>query len=470
LDSNLGSLSVQPGAIIDYEANAGLLWLNLTVMDTAMNIRTNASDSYYCTTQIKVYLVDVNEPPYLDIYVPSFTINENLPVNTVIGNVHATDPEPPNTVTYQLVNDTGVVSLTAGVFKVLNASYFNYENRQSFLVPFRFYDSTGLSVNSNITIFLLNINDMPVFTDTTIHFSEMNHTELLSKGSTWTYVLTIQGIDEDVGDTLTYSIPTILSEDINYIVNSTTGQLYVDAALLDFESWRYISTSIVCSDGKSPVTQTLKIYVDQVNENPLAFIMSANISLAENSPNGTLLSSFWTVNDSEFSDLYYLKSTYNIDTFSDVMIPNPSVSRLMVTNPVYLDSTLSFTSIPSIFNNSFIIRPKSVEAYVTSVTQGQQIYYRMDVSSEGTVFVLVNSANRNTTPSWIASNGFVLYSTSSNLQVNASNGTMSVVYDIYTKHISDFTTFAIGSQYQTNETTSSKLMFLFGAFPGTFLI
>ncbi|MCZ8249734.1 cadherin repeat domain-containing protein, partial [Microcystis sp. LE19-195.1E] len=90
---------------------------------------------------------DVNETP-TDLALSATTVNENVPVNTVIGTFSSTDPDTGNTFTYSLIAGTGdtdnsAFSIVGNQLQINNSP--DFETKNSYSIRVKTTDQGGLS-------------------------------------------------------------------------------------------------------------------------------------------------------------------------------------------------------------------------------------------------------------------------------------------------------------------------------------
>ncbi|MFN6297148.1 MAG: cadherin repeat domain-containing protein [Microcystis sp.] len=106
---------------------------------------------------------DVNETP-TDLLLSATTVNENVPVNTVIGTFSSTDPDTGNTFTYSLVTGTGdtdnsAFSIVGNQLQINNSP--DFETKNSYSIRVKTTDQGGLSFEKTLTIAVNNVNETP---------------------------------------------------------------------------------------------------------------------------------------------------------------------------------------------------------------------------------------------------------------------------------------------------------------------
>ncbi len=149
----------------------------------------------------ELFVLDLNSTP-TDLSLSTSSVNENVPSNTLIGNLSTNDPDTENTHTYTLVSGTGDTDNNAFTI-VDNELHINispdYETKNSYNIRLRATDGGGLFYEKAIAIAVNNINDAP-----TLANSILDQTAI--KDTTFNFTLpTNTFADVDAGDNLTYS-------------------------------------------------------------------------------------------------------------------------------------------------------------------------------------------------------------------------------------------------------------------------
>jgi hypothetical protein len=112
-----------------------------------------------------IAITQTNSAP-TNLTLSTSSLNENVPVNTVVGNFSSTDPDTGNTFTYSLVSGTG--STDNSSFSIINGNQLSinvspdYETKSSYSVRVRTTDQGGLTYEKALTIGVNNLNDAPI--------------------------------------------------------------------------------------------------------------------------------------------------------------------------------------------------------------------------------------------------------------------------------------------------------------------
>ncbi|NCS55056.1 MAG: hypothetical protein GPJ23_23575 [Microcystis aeruginosa G13-05] len=122
-------------------------------------IKVTATDQNNASATDTFVLSVVNSAPY-SIGLSNNTIPENSANNTLIGTLISQDLNTNDTFTYTLVNNAGGrFTLDGDKIVVADTSLLDYETATQHTIRVKTTDSSGLSYEQNITIFLSNVND-----------------------------------------------------------------------------------------------------------------------------------------------------------------------------------------------------------------------------------------------------------------------------------------------------------------------
>ena len=142
-------------------ANASL---NFEVKSTySVRIRTTDNLGLNFSKAFTITVNDLNEAP-TNITLTPATIAENLPTNSVVGNLTATDPDVGAIHTFTLVTGTG--DTDNGSFNISGTQLrtnapFDFETKSSYSIRVRAFDGE-LGFAEALTITVTNVNDAPV--------------------------------------------------------------------------------------------------------------------------------------------------------------------------------------------------------------------------------------------------------------------------------------------------------------------
>ena len=224
-----------------------------------------------------------NHPPQIDSQ--SFAVNENSAAGVEVGTVLASDPDQGQTLTYAITdgNESGAFAIdgSTGLITVANPAVQDYETTPSFTLTVLVTDSDspGLSQSAAVTINLNDVNEPVVFVATGPFAVDEN-----SPGGT--AVGTVTATDQDIGQTLFFSIIDGNASGVFAIDGSTGAITVADAAALDFETASSFTLTVRVTDSGTPAlsaTASVRVNVNDVNEAP-TFAATGPFAVDENSP------------------------------------------------------------------------------------------------------------------------------------------------------------------------------------------
>ena len=213
---SVGRITVANPALIDFETHPKY---TLTIKAT-----DNGNPALFATGTFTINITNLNEQ--IVMLNQSFSVNENTPNGTIIGQIVTTDPDnvvspvQGKSFTINGGNTGGAFAIDAqGRISVVNSSALNFETTPSFTIITTVAD-TGVpatSMAATLTIALVNINDAP--TIGTQSFNLKEHSEV------GTVVGTVQATDQDSpAQTLTFAITGGNSAGA-FAINSATGAI-----------------------------------------------------------------------------------------------------------------------------------------------------------------------------------------------------------------------------------------------------
>ncbi len=157
IDSDTGELQFISAPDYDTPGDVG--------SDNIYDVTVQATDSAGGTdTQaIRVSVTNMNESP--SFAAQTFTLAENSPHGTLVGNASASDVDAGDTLTYSITagNSGGAFSIdAAGQIQVANSAALNFEATPTFNLTVLVIDAGGLSNSAVITVNLTNVNEAPM--------------------------------------------------------------------------------------------------------------------------------------------------------------------------------------------------------------------------------------------------------------------------------------------------------------------
>ncbi|AVQ73664.1 hypothetical protein B5D77_22380 [Microcystis sp. MC19] len=209
-----------------------------------------------------------NQAP-TDLALSATTVDENVPVNTVIGTFSSTDPDTGNNFTYSLIAGTGdtdnsAFSIVGNQLQINNSP--DFETKNSYSIRVKTTDQGGLSFEKTLTIAVNDVNENPsnqAPTDLALSATTVNENVPVN-----TVIGTFSTTDPDTGNSFIYSLVTGTGDTDNSAFSIVGNQLQINNSP-DFETKNSYSIRVKTTDqGGLSFEKTLTIVVNDVNETP----------------------------------------------------------------------------------------------------------------------------------------------------------------------------------------------------------
>ncbi len=309
LDSVSGEIIVLDSTKLDYEGNYPSYSLQITVKD-------NGVPQLETYNYIYIAVNDISEAPVMNNQ--TFHIDENSPVNTIAGNIQATDPDTGGSLSYSIIsgNENGIFSLnTSGTLSVVIPDSLNYEETTEYNFVVKVTDNTSLTDTATVTVMVDNVNEPPYFTSQDTFYVDEN-------SPYQTVVGKVEGSDPD-GDNVGFYSQSSTSFPAFFINTDGTIEVF-QADSLDFETQNSRTVIAVAqSNGYLKAYDTLTIMLNDVNEAPIV-VDNQVAHIDEHSPVGTIVDTVKTITDAGESLTYSIESgnlhnAYVIDSLAGVI-------------------------------------------------------------------------------------------------------------------------------------------------------
>ncbi|MCZ8186879.1 MAG: cadherin domain-containing protein [Beijerinckiaceae bacterium] len=242
--------------------------------------------------QIYVAVGDANEAP-ISAVITASTLLENTALGTSVGQVTGTDLDSGTSLTYGFApgGDAGgrfAIDTSTGQLTVIRGDLIDFEASPQQLVVVRVTDQGGLFFDQPFLLTIQNANDAPVIVS---HGGGDNGALVVPENAN--SVLSVTAIDQDVGDTISYSIiggPDAARFTINALTGTLTFVSNPDFELpADAGADNVYNIIVQATDQAGGVDiQNLAITVTGVNEAPY-FLGITGFTLPENSANGAVI-------------------------------------------------------------------------------------------------------------------------------------------------------------------------------------
>jgi Ca2+-binding RTX toxin-like protein len=249
-------LVVANGSLLDFETNTS----------HEITVRTTDSGGLTFDETLTVSVTDIDETllntPPTDIALSNNTVAEESANNTLVGLLSATDPDPEDTQTFQLLDDAGGrFAVDGNELVVANGSLLDFETNTSHEITVRTTDSGGLTFDETLTVSVTDVNEPPTDIQLTNNTVEEN-------SESETFIGELSASDPDASDTQTFEL--LDAADGRFAIDG--NELVVaDGELLDFDTDASHEVTIRATDsGGLTFDETFTIEVLDTNNPPIA--------------------------------------------------------------------------------------------------------------------------------------------------------------------------------------------------------
>ncbi len=332
-DSSLFQIDPNTGALSFLAAPNFENPLDGAPADNTYEIQVVATDdaSNAVTQNIQVNVTDINEAPVANDQ--NFRVDENTANGTSVGTVTSVEVDAGQTMAFNVVGGSGAtafaVNSTTGEITVADSSQLDFETTPSatLLVDITDNGTPPLTTRIEVTIDIDNVNEAPA--------SGMQEFNLAENSVAGTIVGSVQAIDQDTGQSHSFSIVGG-ADAAAFDVDPNTGALrVVDPSVLDFETNGTILLDVrVTDNGTPPLSSAVQVQISltNVNEAPTDITID-NAQVVENARNGKVIGTFSST-DQDGGD----KHTYKLLNDADGRFTvDPVSGKLMVLNSDLLD-------------------------------------------------------------------------------------------------------------------------------------
>jgi len=269
----------------------------------SVRVRSTDAGGLFTEAVFVITVNDVNEQPSA-IMIDSASVLEGEAIGTTVGTLSTADEDDSDTHTYTLVVGTGSDdndSFEISGDELVTAESFDFSVKSSYTVRVRSTDAAGLFTEDVIVISVTEINVAP----TALSLDELTIDENEVAG---TVVGTLSTTDANVTDSHTYTIVPGVGGDDNASFD-IDGDTLITTESFDFEAQSSYSVRVRSTDAGGLFTEAVfVITVNDVNEQPTLLGID-NSAVADLSPAGTVIGSFFTT-DPDAGDTH----TYSLVT------------------------------------------------------------------------------------------------------------------------------------------------------------
>ncbi len=287
------------------------------------------------TSPVRTFTItvhSVNDAP-TDITLDNTTVGENMPPNTLVGNVAASDPDLTDTHTFALVSGPGDTDNAR--FAIVGATLrttetFDFETLNNFSIRVRADDGNGGTRDKAFAVLVMDVSESPTDIGLTTSVIDEN-------AANGTPVGTLSASDPDGGPHV-FTLPDDAGGRFEIVGNELRVR---DGALLDFETGASHSVTARATDTTGLfIDEVFTITVRDVNEPP---VLNDQVwTLDENSPTGTSVGiATFTEPDTGQTPTFAITAGDATGAFA----VDPLTGEMTVANPASLDfeTTAGFT-------------------------------------------------------------------------------------------------------------------------------
>ena len=253
---------------LDYESKSSYV-LNVIVRD---EYGGQASSS------LSVTVSDENDAPSFVGTPYSVSLDEDLPVGTIVLQASAVDEDSSDILEYTLSGDNSTdfsIAQNSGI--ITTAVSLDYELVSSYSLTVSVTDGKSL-VSQVITIRITDKNDSPTFV-------AAPYSVTVAENTTTSTLLTVSATDKDKPDSLNFLLLGFGSE--FFSLHPTSGVLALTTAL-DHEVTSLYTLTVFLSDNNGAVTTTsISVSVSDVNDSPQFLGTPYAATVSENLPSGS---------------------------------------------------------------------------------------------------------------------------------------------------------------------------------------
>jgi hypothetical protein len=350
----LQASDVDIGAVLEYQlltTEAGgegafkVSASGVITVETALNFETKQSyqlsvrvldgQKAYNDASVVVSVTDSNEAPVFRASRYEFSVEENAPSQTIVGEIVADDSDTyqNKTITYTIVsgNDFGAFTVLsiAGDAKLVVRSQqaLDFERHELFTIIVGATDSgsEGLAAFATVFVRVADTNEVPQAFPRTLYIPEdavIGTALSTSLGLSETLTGKLYASDPDTNDTLRFGISDTTD---TFAIEPVSGAI-VSKQLLNFERMAYYSLFVTIADTGNLSTRVL-MEVIVLNRNDAPSIDSTSFTLVENPMHDIFVGAIH-VNDEDYNQHHFftlMKTTLTLRDNSTTMLYNNDV-------------------------------------------------------------------------------------------------------------------------------------------------
>ncbi|XP_075061008.1 protocadherin gamma-B2-like, partial [Mixophyes fleayi] len=379
-----------------------------SIHDILLTARDGGNPVRSSTTLLKIIVTDANDNfPIFSQKVYKVSINENIPVNSTILHVSASDRDEGSNaqITYSFaktsgdIHHTGVFSITE-IGEIKTMSCLDFEVTQHYELSIKAKDGGGFVAHSKVLIEVIDVND---------NAPEISITSLSSPipedSAPGTVIALIEFHDQDSGENADIDCQIIQKVPFELISSSTRYYRIVTTSTMDREKVPSYNITIIATDRGSPPLsskQTIRLEISDDNDNPPIFGKSTYVAyVPENNLPGA---SIYSIQASDPDTRDNAKIIYSISSSNTEDLPVSSYLSINIeTGVLYAQRSFDYEQ-----HKEFLIQvtardngSPSLSSNVTLIIRivdqndnSPNILYPSPESSGSTVFEMVPFASQ----------------------------------------------------------------------------
>jgi len=263
----------------------------------------------------------------------TFSVPENSPVSTIVGQVVASDPDPGQVITFSITggNTSNAFNIhpNTGFLMVSNAAALNFEVIPQFNLQVTVTDNMNGAATATVTVNLLNVNEKPSSGDQGFMINENQ--------PSGTVIGTITATDPDQSQVLSFSVLQGNSSGA-FILEAATGILKVgNSQLFNFENNPVFNLTVKVQDNGNPMlSDTCEVTVDVTDINEAPLVNNQSFTINSNPTNGTIVGQIVASDPDAGQSLSFSISSGNPNNIFAINNQNGIIS---IYNSAYLPSS-----------------------------------------------------------------------------------------------------------------------------------
>ena len=300
VNSKTGAITVKADSL-NYEKRQSY---EMKIVVTDRGVPKNRTNKLTDTILVHVDVTDVNEPPVFDTTDYAFNVNENSPVNKVVGTFTVTDEDTNDNLAVSLIGSNlpfSVKKVDSRTFNlIVSSATLNFEKTPSY--SFKASVTDGQITNTaNVVVKINDVNEKPLIADATLSVDENS-----PKGK---LVGTVKVTDEDTWTVMSYALKDS-TKDVSKVFEIKPasscqsgyfcGDIFLKDSVLDFEKTAVYYMYVIVTDngqikGFPPNlsdTAVVTIKINDKDEPPVIKPTATDVNVKEHGSSSAFLAGY----------------------------------------------------------------------------------------------------------------------------------------------------------------------------------